>query len=191
MMFTIILFMIGFALFFIAFEIGTNAAMKTKQYVPLYIIQFSLFMAVANFCFYYLGIWASKLFFNLITIRYIITALIMYLLCAKTIINVRHYKVQDNFYDLSLFPIRIMLSVAAGINSFLAGIALTIGGFEHLKTAMLTSTMVFIGTLLGARFKKNTAQKIIKLRPSLIGSLLFLAIAIIYTLKHFGKISFY
>lgn len=191
MILNIILFSVCFALLFIDFSIGANASLKTKEHITLYNMQFALFMAVFNFCFYYLGVWASGLILHLVTIRYILVAMLMLLLCIKTIINNYKYKAEDNFYNLSSMPVKIMLSAAAGINSLICGIAMTMSGFEHLKTALLTSVFVFIGALLGSGLKPKAAIKITKFRPALIGSGLFLIICIIFSLKHFGLISFY
>lgn len=191
MILQIILFSVCFALAFIAFGIGANASFKTKKRVTLNQMQFTLLMAVFNFCFYYLGVWASRLFLNLVTIHYMIVALLMLVLCIKTVLNNRQYKAEDNFYDLTIMPVKIMLSAAAGINSFLCGIAMTLGGFEHLKTALLTSVFVFIGALLGAGLSPKKAQQVTKWRPAFIGSVLFLVVGIFFVLKHFGKVSFY
>ncbi|MDD4847301.1 MAG: manganese efflux pump [Bacteroidales bacterium] len=188
---TLILFSVGFAMAFIALGIGANAAFKTKERITLYQMQFALFMAVFNFCFYYIGIWASRLLMDLLSIRYIIVAMIMFILCIKTILNHYQYKAEDNYYNLNRLPIKIVLAAAAGINSFLCGIALTLGNYEHLKSALLSSVLVFIGSLLGAGLPPKKALIVSKWHPAFIGSFLFLAIGIIFVLKHFGKISFY
>lgn len=186
----IILSGVSISLMLIVLNIGSNASIKTKKPNASYQMQFALFIAVANFLFYFLGVWATKLLYGFMELKDLVIVFIMLMLCIKTIINSFNYKKEDNFYNLSVMPVRIMLATATGINSFLCGIALNLGGFDDLKTALLTSLTVFVGAFLGSSLKKS-AYKVLKLRPELLGSVLFLLIGIIYLFKYLGKISFY
>lgn len=186
----IILSGISLCLMLIALNIGSNASLKTKNNNASFQMQFALFMAIANFCFYYLGVWSTKLVDNFLEIKDLIIAFLMLMLCVKTAINSFSYKKEDNFYNISVFPVRMMLAIASGINSFFCGIAMNLGGFNDLKTTLLTSLTVFSGAFLGSSLQKS-ALKILKLRLELFGSALFLLVGILYLLKYFGKIAFY
>ncbi|MDR0363426.1 MAG: manganese efflux pump [Bacteroidales bacterium] len=177
------------AIALICLGIGTNASMKTTGRSSKLALKFGFFMAISHFCFYYIGIFATKLFLDLnYGMKNAVIVVIMLTMAVKTLWNVFSYKPENNFYVISKMPIILYLSFANGLNGLLVGIALTLSGALHLNTALLISLGAFLGSFTGAGFSPHIASIINRTKPATISAILFLILAIFYFLRYSGKI---
>lgn len=177
------------AIMLICLGVGANASMKTAERSPQLALKFGLFMALSHFCFYYIGIFACKLFLDLsFSMKNAIIVVVMLTMTVKTIWNAFSYKAEDNFFVISKTPIILYLSLASGLNALLMGIALTLSGAIFLQTASLISLGAFLGAFSGAGFSPRVAATISRLKPAIVSAAIFLALTIFFFLRFLGKV---
>lgn len=186
---TWILVSICAAIMLICLGVGANASIKTADRSPQLALKFGFFMALAHFAFYYIGVFACKLFIDLtFSMRNAIIVVVMLTMTVKTIWNVFSYKAEDNFFVISKTPIMLYLSLASGLNALLMGIAMTLSGAAILQSALLVSLGAFLGAFSGAGFSPRVASVITRLKPAIVSALIFLGLTIFYFLRFRGKI---
>lgn len=173
------------ALLFITLGVGANGSLKTPDKTSAMALKFGFFMAVSHFCFYYIGIWITQFLFSLVgAMRLGVVSILMLTMAVKTFWNVFSYKAEDNYYNLAKNSIQLYLSLAAGLNGLLCGIALTLSGATHLSTAGLIALGAFVGAFSGAGFSPHVASIITRIRPAVVGGVLFLILAVFYLLRY-------
>jgi putative Mn2+ efflux pump MntP len=184
----LIIVAVSLSALFITLGTGANAAFTTPKNSSAIAMKFAFFMSVSYFCFYYIGVWISKFLLGTMTGEMLVltSAALFFTVAVKTVWNVFSYKVEDNAYNLSKTAIQLLLSVAGGFNALLLSIGLTL--FQAtmfanipalvLKTALIVTLGAFTGTMSGAKLSVETAKKVTKPRPDIIGTAVMLVLAV-------------
>ncbi|MDR4987652.1 MAG: manganese efflux pump [Bacteroidales bacterium] len=147
---TLVIFILALGLAMDCFAIAisnSDLSGTVKAGVPLKLaIAFAFAHLVLLFAGYHLGSSLQSLFLG--AERFV--ALFVFLFIgSKMIMDARKRKPQSKVFDINATRVIVVLSIASGIDAFLAGIALGINGLKIYLAGLLVALTVFVFTLGG------------------------------------------
>ena len=178
---------VSLAVLFITLGTSANVAFKSPNTSLVVAIKFAFFMAVSYFCFYCIGVWMTGFLLNIIPSKMwsIAASILFFAVAVKIAWNVFSRKSENHAYNLSKTVVQFMFSIIGGFNALIISAGLTFfqisTGFLFtrnliLKTALIVILGAFVGSMIGAGLSAETAKKVNKLRPAILGGVMMLAL---------------
>ncbi len=98
---------------------------------------------------------------------------ILFFIGSKMIMDARKRKPQSKVFDINEVRVMVVLSIATGMDAFLAGIALGVTGLGIYLAGVLVTITVFVFTLAGMTGGKNLGMAFSK-RIAIVGGVFLL-----------------
>lgn len=109
--------------------------------------------------------------------EYLVAMFILFFIGSKMIMDARKRKPQSKVFDINEIRVIIVLSIATGMDTFLAGIAMGIIGLGFYLAGLLVTVSVFVFTLAGIAGGKNLGMAFSK-RIAITGGVFLLMAAV-------------